>query len=71
VATGHYESIGHIGIYVVRRYSERIDGIRGNYPVAERLAQKARAAARSAVYKGGSLLGLTVVRVFAGYAVFL
>jgi hypothetical protein len=30
-----------------------------------------RAAARSAVYKGGSLLGLTVVRVFAGYAVFL
>src|SRR5271165_146169 len=35
------------------------------------VAQRSRAAARSAVYEGGSLPGLMAVRVFAGHVVFL
>jgi len=36
-----------------------------------RKTQLTRAAARSAVYEGGSLPGLMAVRVFAGHVVFL
>lgn len=53
-------------------YARCRDPLRGRKAyLCLRPATVTRAAARSAVYKGGSLLGLTVVRVFAGYAVFL